>query len=290
MISEVLVIGGTGMLGLPVAEQLRQDGFNVTIMSSNAKRASERLGERFKIVEGDVTDIESLKAPIENCDAVYLNLNSGLDPKKYEAIEIDGTAYVAAVAASMNVKRIAMITGASSKGEESGVIYLDAKVKAEKAVMGSGVPYTIMRPSWFFESLPHFIQQGKAAILGEQPLKIGWLAASDYAKQVSTALRTGDAVNKCFYCLGPEKMTMMEALKKFCERHYPELTPEILSFGTAKMLSHLPGMKKLKLAVGFFEYFSTNTEDVDPSEANGILGANTTTLDQWLEKWQKPES
>ena len=133
-----------------------------------------------------------------------------------------------------------------------------------------------------------FIQQGRAAILGEQPLKIGWLAASDYAKQVSNAFQTEDAANKCFYCLGPEKMTMMEALEKFAARHYPDLTPEVFSFTAAKLIAHMPGMNALKLAIPFFEYFAENTEDVDPSEANQLLGANETSIDQWLEGWQKP--
>ena len=50
----------------------------------------------------------------------------------------------------------------------------------------------------------------------------------------------------------------------------------------------MPGMQVLKLAIPFFEYFAENDEDVDPSEANRLLGANETTIDQWLEGWQKP--
>jgi uncharacterized protein YbjT (DUF2867 family) len=284
---KVLVIGGTGMLGLPVAEQLQLDGFEVTVMSSNADRARQKLGDRFEVVEGDVTDIESLKAPIGGTDYVYINLNAQLDPKKYESIEIDGTAYVAAVAATSGVKRIGMISGASSRGEENGIIYLDAKVKAEKALIGSGVPYTIMRPSWFFESLPLFIQKGRAAVLGDQPARFGWLAVSDYARQVSAAFQKDEAAHKCFYNLGPEKMTIMEALTKFCGRHYPELKPETVSFGMARFLSHMPGMKELKRAIPFFEYFSTNDEDVDHSAADRLLGPNRTTLGQWLETWTK---
>ncbi len=276
------------MLGLPVSERLKRDGFDVTIMSSNADRAKEKLGDRFDVVEGDVTRVESLKAPMAGKDFVYVNLNAELDPEKYQSIEVEGTAYVAAVAFAMGIKRIVMISGASSKGEIGGVLYLDAKVKAERAVIASTVPYTIMRPSWFFESLPKFIQRGRASVLGEQPAKIGWLAAADYARQVSAAFQTDKAANKCFYNLGPEKMTMMEALTKFCRRHHPELKPETVSFGRAKFLSHLPGMRQLKHAIPFFEYFSRYHEDANPTEADRILGANTTTLDQWLEAWQKP--
>ncbi len=175
MADKILVIGGTGMLGLPVAKQLKKDGFDVSVMSTDVDKARGKLGDDFNIVNGDVTKPESLKPVIDSHEFVFINLNSKLDPERYESIEINGTANVAKVASQMGVKRVGMISGASSKGKEEGILYLDAKVKAEKALIDSGVPYTIMRPSWFFESLPGFIQQGRAVVLGEQPLK-DWLA------------------------------------------------------------------------------------------------------------------
>jgi len=146
---KIIVIGGTGMLGWPVARKLKEDGFQVTIMSTDPDRARALVGEDLTLVKGDVTDIESLKPAIEGQDYVYLNLNSRLELELYQRIEIDGTANVAGVAAETGVRRIGCISGASSTGEERGIIYLDAKVKAERALIDSGVPYSIMRPSWF---------------------------------------------------------------------------------------------------------------------------------------------
>lgn len=286
MSQKVLVIGGTGMLGLPVARQLKADGFEVTVMSSNVDRAQTLLGTEFRIAAGDVTNIDSLRRAIEGQDCVYLNLNASLDPDLYQRLEIDGTANVARVCKEMGIGRLGNISGASSRGEEEGIIYLDAKVKAERAIIESGVPYSIMRPSWFFESLPTFIQQGRAAVVGEQPGKFGWLAASDYARQVSRAFQTEAAANKCFYNLGPEQMTMMEALSKFCERHYPELEPQEVSFKMARAMAMLPGMKLLKRVIPFFEYFSTRVEQVDSGEADTILGPNSTTIEVWLEQYR----
>ncbi|MCP4684163.1 MAG: NAD(P)H-binding protein, partial [bacterium] len=239
-------------------------------------------------VKGDVTDIESLKPAIEGQDFVFLNLNSKLDPDLYQKIEIEGTANAAQVASEMGVRRIGCISGASSKGEERGVIFLDAKVKAERALIDSGVPYTIMRPSWFFESLPGFLQEGRAFVLGKQPIPRGWLAASDYARQVSTAFSSDDAANKCFYNLGPQKMTILEAVTAFCKRHYPDLEPMTVPYAMAKMRAALPGAALLKAVIPFFEYFEDIPEDVDTSEADRILGPNLTTLEEWLETYQKP--
>lgn len=282
MIKKILVVGGTGMLGLPVVEALLQASFEVTVMSTDVDNAQIKLPDSVPIIKGDVRDIDSLRKGFDGFEAVYLNLNSKLIPELYESIEIGGTANAAMAARENDVKRIAIISGASSKGVEKGIIYLDARVKAERNLIESGVPYTIFRPSWFFESLPHFIQDGRAIILGKQPLKLGWLAATDYAAQVVKAFQTDEAANKCFYNLGPSKLTMMEALEKYCEELQPDLKPQSFSFMQAKMFSKMPGMEKLKIVIPFFEYFEKNDEDVDPTEANEILGANKTNLEQWI--------
>ena len=286
MSSKVLMIGGTGLAGLPVARRLKQDGFDVTIMTTNVERARAKLGDQFGLVQGDVTHPESLSAPMEKADIVFLNLNSGFDPALYEAIEIRGTMNCAWTARRSNIKRIGMISGASSEGVEKGIIFLDAKVKAEHALMESGVPFTIMRPSWFFESLPSFVQGGRAGVFGKQPIPRAWLALKDYARQVSTALASEEAADKCFYNYGPVKMTLLEAVERFCERFHPEVKPESVSFMKAKMLTLVPGMSGLKRALPFFQYMETQPEDGSPDEAERILGPNLTTLEEWMDEYQ----
>ena len=257
MSQRILIVGGTGMLGLPVAHQLKEDGFDVTILTTNMEAARARLGDAFRLVKGDVTSVDTLRAPMEGQDFVFLNLNAKLDPELYEKIEVKGTANAARVAGEMGIKRIGLISGASSQGTETGVIYLDSKVRAERAVMESGVAFSIMRPSWFFETLPMFIQNGKAAIFGKQPVRRSWLAARDYARQVSNAFQKDEAADKCFYNLGPVKLTMMEVLQKFCLRHHPEVKPKSIPFALARVMALMPGVGMLRRALPFFRFFET---------------------------------
>lgn len=289
MNSKILIVGATGMLGQPVTFEFIKSGFKVSILTTNEEKAHRIFGDKAAIFKGDVTNPESLKPALENQDAVYINLNSQLDEEKYEKIEIGGTANVATIAKECGVKRIGNISGASSHGEETGVIYRDAKVKAERKLIESDIPYSIFRPSWFYESIPKFIQMGRAVILGDQPKKFGWLAANDYAKQVVKAYQLEEAANKCFYNLGPAKLTMEVVLEKFCDYHYPQLKPEHVSFFQAKMFSKLPGMEKLQLAIPFFEYFETNDETADPTATNELLGANLTTVKMWAKEYKKAE-
>jgi len=287
MNGKFLVIGGTGMLGLPVAQQLKADSFDVTILTTNRDRARGQVGDDFALVEGDVTDPDSLRRAMAGQDYVYLNLNAHLDAEQYERIEIGGTQNAATVANEMGVKRIGTITTASSRGEEEGIIYLDAKVKAEQALKASGVPYTVFRPSWFFQTLPMFVQKGRAAVIGNQPIPRAWLAASDYARQVSKAFQTEDAANKCFYNLGPQPITTMTAVKQFCAAVHPDIKPIRVSFFLARMLAVSPGMEQLKAAVPFFKYYDSRWESPTADEADRILGPNLTTLEEWIKTYSK---
>jgi len=287
MSKNILVIGGTGMLGLPVARKLFEDGFRVTIMSSNPEKARATVGADIPVVAGDVTEPSSLSEALEGQEYIYINLSAKLDPELYQTIEIEGTANIARAATEKGIEKIGMISGASSEGVEKGIIYLDAKVKAERSLIESGIPYIIMRPSWFFESLPMAVQKSRAGILGKQPIPRGWLAASDYARQVSNAFQKDEALNKCFYNLGPEKILMLTVLEQFCKQVHPDITPESISFFKARLASLLPGMGTLKLLIPFFEYFEDNEEDVDSIEADRILGPNLTTLEEWLDGYEK---
>ena len=284
---KIVVLGGTGRLGQPVAKQLQSDGFEVTILTSDQNRAFEALGPEFRIVECDVTDRNSLSQVLIGQEGVYINLNAQLDAEKYRRTEVEGTANVAVVAAEQGLKRIVLVSTSVTGESETGVVYHDAKVRAERAVIQSGVPYTIMRASCFFETLPGFIQMGKAIIVGEQPERLGWLAVSDYARQVSRAFQTEEAANKCFYNIGSEKMTMMEALSKYCARRRPDLHPEVIPIWKAKLTASLPGLAELQHSIPFFEYFSKVNEDVDPTETTMILGPATTTMDQWLDSFNE---
>lgn len=285
--STILIIGATGMLGRPVAEQMIADGFEVTVLTTNRDKAEQMFGGRAAVVEGDVTDRESLKRAIEGKDAVFVNLNAHLDPEKYEKIEIGGTANVASVCKELGTKRLGNISGASSRGKTKGIIFLDAKVKAEQAIIDSGVPYSIMRPSWFFESLPAFEFQGKMGIVGEQRLRRRLLAAGDYAKQVSRAFQLEEAANMCFYNVGPEWMTLPAAIESFRETHRPDHEFAQIGFGMAKMAATVRGDKKLKRLIEFLEYMDEMDEEVDATETDRILGKNETTLAAWLRDYRE---
>ena len=71
---KILFIGATGMLGKPVAKELINSGFDVTLLARDIDKTAA-LFSGSKIIKGDVFDKASLNAAFTGMDAVYCNLS-----------------------------------------------------------------------------------------------------------------------------------------------------------------------------------------------------------------------
>ena len=185
MSNMVLVVGGTGMLGEPVARRLSADGHQVRIFTRRPDKARSRFGAGYDVVGGDVEDPPSLDAALAGCQVVHINLEGGLAPD----LERRGAQNVAAAAAKASIQRITYLSGTSVTKENIWYAGTKAKFEAEAAIRASGVPYTIFQAAFFMETLPRFVRGTRASILGNQPHPWHWVAADDYARMVSKPTR-----------------------------------------------------------------------------------------------------
>ncbi len=282
--SNILVVGGTGMLGAPVAKQLKADGFLVRIMSRNPKKAAQQLGPGFEYVQGDVEQPETLRAALASCAGVHINLNGGPTPADYDRIEHRGTVNVVRAAADLGINHISYLSGFSVSKKNSHFYATKAKYEAENAIKTSGIPYTIFRATWFMETLPQFIQGNRAAIIGKQITPLHWIAAADYAHMVSKAYQLSAATNQTFYIGGPEALSMTEAVTLYCQLVRPDVTVSRLPVWLFSLLATLSRDATMKDAGRFMAYNATLTEPNEFQAANSLLGAPQTTLQEWCER------
>ena len=54
MSKTILVVGGTGMLGEPVARRMRADGYQVRIFTRNVEKARAKFGAEYEVAAGAV--------------------------------------------------------------------------------------------------------------------------------------------------------------------------------------------------------------------------------------------
>lgn len=281
----VLVAGATGLLGAPVARRLQSEGFAVRALVRDIERARSVLGPRFDLVKGDVTRPDTLDRALEGCQAVYASLRGGEDRASYETVEVQGMRNLAQAARAAGAGRLAYISGAGRTAGNEAYFPVRIKQAAEQAIREAGVPCTIFRATHFMESLPMFLRGRRATVIGDQPHRYHYLAADDYAAMVARALRSPAAANRTLTVLGPEPYTMREALEVFTRIALPEVRVGHLPLPMARLIATLTRNRGLRLACELFAAFSAIGEEGDGAEAVRLLGAPTTTLEQWSRHW-----
>ena len=276
MQKRILVLGATGMLGKPVVQRLKEDGFQVRVLARDMEKAKAQFDGPIEILQGDVADTDRLESALEDCYGVHISVGGEVDQVSAEN--------VAALAPKLGLEQITYISGATVAEKNRWFPMVAQKLGAEKAIRACGVPYTIFCPTWPMEQLSRFARNGNPSLMGTQPLPVHFFAAEDLAHMVSNAYQTDAAQNKRFYVYGPEAMTMKTALERYCAVFHPEVEKiSVMPLWLAKLLGALTGNEMLKFASGLMAYFDKAPETGDPSEANEILGAPETTLDAWME-------
>ena len=273
----ILVIGATGLLGEPVAIYLKQSGYIVRLMVRDIEKAVKRFGDDFEIVKGNINDIESLEKALDSCFGVHINLSG--------EIEQLGVENVSSVAPKLKLQRITYISGTSVAEENTWFPLIKRKFLAEKAIRGSGVPYSIFCPTWFMENLPKFVRGSRAFVFGKQPNPYHLIAADDYARMVATSYGLEEAINKRFIIHGPEGILFHKAVKRYCNVFHPEIKKvATMPYWLATIIASIRGSKEMKFASDFMAAFEKIGEKGDPSEANNILGTPKIKLEDWLKQ------
>jgi len=149
MASPILVTGGTGTLGQLVVPLLRDAGCDVRVLS----RRSHESEEGIEFVTGDLATGEGIEAAVKGTQIiVHLAGSSKGDEDKarhlVQAASRAGTRHLVYIS----------VVGADGIPVASGVDramfgYFGSKLAAERAVADSGLPWTTLRATQFYDLL-----------------------------------------------------------------------------------------------------------------------------------------
>ena len=276
----ILIIGGTGMLGKPVAQQLKADGFNVRLLVRNPEKAKKLLGEGYELMQGDVDNEASLRAALTGVDGVHISLKGGPTAEDFERMDHFAVRDIAQTAKEKNVGRVTLISAYAVSEEKADTPESRSKVRGEAALKSSGVPYTIFRCSWFMETLPLFVQGKNISPIGNQIHPLHWIAVEDYARMVSKSYQTDETLNKELYIFGPEAYTMGDAMKIYSEHTGVKVAP--ISTTMLSVLGTFTFNVEWKGMAVLMKHYENWGEDGSPDEANRLLGAPQVYLRDWI--------
>ena len=280
-IERILVLGATGLIGEPVAQKLLAEGHHVRLLVRDTERARRKLGDGFEYLEGSVTDSAAVDRAIAGIEGVHLSLGVE-DPAQLEVVEHQGSATVAEAAARQDVERIAYLTGSLVREEYGPKIPEHrAKLAAEQAIVDSGVPYTFFRPTYFTNTLPRHVRGPMILALGRQRRTLHPVCAEDFAGQVARAFATPAAAGRDFYIHGPEELTLHQALGIYRRIVVPEKRLVTIPLPVMAAIDRVFMGGKLAPNLQIMRLLARLGERGDPVAANELLGAPTTTIEQW---------
>jgi len=281
--ANIVVVGGTGTVGTAVVYQLLKDGHQVRLLTRNLGKAVAKFGEKVEIVQGDVMNSQNVEDALEGMDAVFSSLSSPPGKKNINLTEYSGNLTVIESCKLRNVKRIIYVSALNAE-YFAGYYRFFIKYRVEEELKISGLSYTIFRPTLFMETIPKFVDKGRAVIYGEQPHPINFLAVSDFAVMVSNSIGKIDCVGKTFDVLGPEALTLDTVLGMYKRYRRPNLkvTHSSPRWGQILRLVQLSSRPEFSELVTLMTELRQTPQKADPSLTNSLLGAPTTRFHDWL--------
>jgi uncharacterized protein YbjT (DUF2867 family) len=187
---KIVVIGGTGLIGTKLVKGLRERGHEVLA-------ASPDTGVDTLTGEGLAEALAGAQVVVD-----LANSPSFEDKAALEFFETSGRNLLAAEAAAGVGHHLALSVVGADRLPEGG--YLRAKVAQEKLIKASGIPYTILRSTQFFEFLGRIAEAGaNGDVIRLSPALVQPIASDDVVAALAD-LAVGQPVNATVEVAGPE--------------------------------------------------------------------------------------
>lgn len=197
---KIVVIGGTGLIGSKVVEHLAEHGHEVVAASPNS-------GVNTITGEGVAEVLAGANVVVD-----VSNSPSFADDDVLAFFTTSTTNLLAAEREAGVTHHVALSIVGAERLPNSG--YLRAKVAQEKLIEDSGLPYSIVRATQFFEFVGRIADE--ATVDGTARLSTGLMqpiAAADVSAAVAR-VAAGDPINGTLEIGGPERLGQDELIRR----------------------------------------------------------------------------
>jgi uncharacterized protein YbjT (DUF2867 family)/ligand-binding SRPBCC domain-containing protein len=222
----IVVAGGTGFVGGGIAMELRRRGARVVVLSSQGETARGQLPDDVEIRTADVRTGRGVAEALAGADSLSISLAFPGSPieqprrgNTFMEVDAAGTERLVAAARQAGVGLLLYVSGAGA-APDAKRHWFRAKWRAEEAVRGSGLTWTIVRPTWIYGpgdvSLNRFL--GFARVLPFVPMTnrgaqcLAPIFIDDVAGIVADAFGSERARDRVFEIGGPASLTMREII------------------------------------------------------------------------------
>ncbi len=211
---KILVAGATGYLGHFVVRELGRRGHEVRALARKPEKLALVREWVSEVFEGEATDPTTLAGLCEGCDAVFssLGIRAFSGTITYEHVDYGANMNVLERAVEAGVGRFGFVSVLHGEAHRE-VPQVDARERVVDALKASPLPWTVIRPTGFFNDMAEFFEmarKGGVWIVGDGENRINPVAGGDLAAYVADKLVDPAAALCEFAVGGPEILTMRQ--------------------------------------------------------------------------------
>jgi uncharacterized protein YbjT (DUF2867 family) len=204
-----MVAGATGYIGGSVAKALKDAGFWVRGLTRSSERL-KTLTDVDDVFIGQATRPETLNGLCDGIDVAFSSIGIHEFVKKPSIWEVDyqGNLNIVAEAKKAGVKHFIFVSVVHGPEMARVSPIAEAREKVVKAIIDSGMSYTIYRPTGFFNDIGYLFQgivkKRVARLYGNPEVRINPLHGLDFGEEVAKAIDNPEFINTMRAVGGPE--------------------------------------------------------------------------------------
>jgi uncharacterized protein YbjT (DUF2867 family) len=203
---KIVVIGGTGLIGTKLVGRLRETGHEVVAASPNS-------GVNTITGEGLAEALAGAQVVVD-----VANSPSFEDRAVMEFFQTSTRNLLAAEASARVRHHLALSVVGTERLTDSG--YFRAKVAQEQLIKTSGIPYTIVHSTQFFEFIGGIIKSGTDGdVIRLSPARVQPIAADDVAAALAD-FAVGPPVNGMVELAGPDLYPLDTLARAFLQLNH----------------------------------------------------------------------
>ena len=201
----IVIIGGSGLIGTKLVNNLRQLGHEV-VAASRSSGVNTLTGEGLtEVLTGAQVVVDVANSP------------SFEDKPVMEFFETGGRNLLAAEAAAGVGHHVALSVVGTERLLASG--YFRAKMAQENLIKASKIPYTIIRATQFFEFVGAIAQSATDGQTVRLPPALMQPIVSDDVAAAVADIAVGKPLNGTVELAGPEPIRLDELVRRFLTAH-----------------------------------------------------------------------
>lgn len=220
----VLVAGATGYLGGHVCRALKESGYRVKALARNRAGLEPVLPFVDDIFVGQATNDATLEGLCEGVDVVFSSIGiHGSIPRKITVWDVDygANTNILRRAQAAGVRHFIFISVMNAEVMREAIQVAEARERVGDALRDSGMTWTLLRPTGFFNDLKEFFDMidrfGRAWLVGDGSARSNPIHGADLAGIVAQAISDSRWHNGVFDVGGPDVCSMREIVEMVFE-------------------------------------------------------------------------